>query len=98
MHDVTIVETAQHMDDGIALTNIAQELVAQTFTLTGPFHQSCNIDNVAHRRHNPARMHQLRQFCQSLVRHTHLTQLRVNRTKRKIRCLCLRTRQAIKKC
>ena len=97
MHDVAIVKAAQHMDDSVTLADVAQELVAQPFALTGTFHQSCNINNVAHSGHNPARMHQLSQFGESFIGHTHLSELRVNCTKRKVCRLCLSTRQTVEK-
>ena len=41
--DVAIVEAAQHVDDGVALADVAQELVAESFTFAGALHQSGNV-------------------------------------------------------
>jgi hypothetical protein len=39
MGDVVVLEAAQHVDDGIDLADIAEELVAQPFTLAGAANQ-----------------------------------------------------------
>ena len=91
MGDVLILKAAQHMDDGIRLANVAQELVAQALTLRGPFHQSGYIHYFAGGRNYPARMYQLGQFRQSLVGHRNHTHIGFYCTKRKIGCLCLGT-------
>lgn len=44
MLDVVILETAQHVHDGIDLANVAEKLVAQAFALRGTAHQTCNVD------------------------------------------------------
>ena len=37
MNDVGIVKTAENVDDGVALADIAEELVAKTLALRGTF-------------------------------------------------------------
>lgn len=79
------------MDNGVALADVAQKLVAQSFTFAGAFHQSGNIDNVAYGGHDASWMNDFGEFGQSLVRHGYLTHLGVDSTKRKVCRLCLCT-------
>ena len=41
--DVFIVKTAYHVDDGAALPDVGQKLVAQALPLGGPLHQTGNV-------------------------------------------------------
>ena len=50
MGDVVILETAQHMGDGIDLADIGEELVAQPFALRGAAHQARDVDEGDARR------------------------------------------------
>ena len=43
MLDIVILEAAQHVDDGVYLADIAQELVAKPFACAGAFHQPGNV-------------------------------------------------------
>ena len=97
MHDVAIVETPEHMDDGITLTYVGQELVAQSFTLTGTFHQSCDVHDITHGWHYTPWMHQFGQLGKTLVGHRYLSQLGIYGTKGEVGRLCLGTGQAVEK-
>ena len=44
MRDVGILEAAQHVDDGVDLADIAEELVAQPLALRRAAHQAGDID------------------------------------------------------
>ena len=44
--DVGIVEAANHMQYGIDISNVAQEFVAEAFTLGGAFYKTRNINNL----------------------------------------------------
>jgi len=44
MHHILVVETAHHVDDGIHVADVAQELVAESFSRTGAFDQAGNVD------------------------------------------------------
>ena len=46
MDDVLVLEAAHHVGDGIGLTDIGQELVAQPFALGGAGDQSGDIDKL----------------------------------------------------
>src|SRR5580658_4084192 len=47
--DVDVFETAQHLDNGVDLTDMAEKLISQTFTLACAPDQSCNIDELKDR-------------------------------------------------
>ena len=98
MDDVAVVEAAEHVDDGVALADVAQELVAQAFTLAGAFDESGNIDDVAHGGDDAARMDDFGQLGQSFVGHGYLAHLGVDGTEREVGCLCLRAGQAVEEC
>ena len=95
VNDVIVFEAAQHVDDGVALADVSQELIAQAFSLAGTLHKAGNVYNVAHSGHNATRMYQFGQSCQSLVGHGYLSHLGVDSTKRKVGCLCLSAAQAV---
>jgi hypothetical protein len=59
MYDVVVIETAEHMDDGIALADITQELIAEAFAFGGALHQSGDIYDFAGGGNNAAGMHEL---------------------------------------
>ena len=46
MNDVVIVEAAHNMDDGVALADVAQKLVAETRALAGTLDQTCNVNKL----------------------------------------------------
>ena len=96
MHDVGVVETTQNVNDSVALADVSQELVAQALAFRGTLHESGNIDNIAHGRHDATGMDEFGQLREPFVGHTHLPHLGINSTKRKIRSLGLCARQAIK--
>ena len=77
------------MNNGIALTDIAQELVAQTLTLAGAFYQSGNIDNLNGCGYYTARMNQFGQFGETLIGYCYGTNVGFNCAEREIGCLCL---------
>ena len=66
-HHIVVVETADYMDDGVALTNVAQKLVAQSLALGGTLHQTGYIYNLAGGGHNAAGVYYLCQTGESVV-------------------------------
>ena len=71
MDDVVVVKAAHHMHDGVALADVAQELVAQAGTLAGTLHQTGDV----HELHDGGGLFvglpDLGQLVQPLVRHRH---------------------------
>ena len=71
-HDVLhvgVLEAADHVHDGVHLTDVGQELVAQPLTFAGTFDQTRDIDELDSRRHGPLRVHDLRQGIEARVGH-----------------------------
>ena len=97
MYDIAVVEAAQYVDDGVALADVAQKLITQSFTFAGAFHQSGNIDNIAYGGHDTSRMNDFGEFGQSFVGYGYLSHLGVDGTKRKVCRLCFCAGQAVEK-
>ncbi len=97
MHDVAVVEAAQHMDDGVTLAYVGQELVAQPLALAGSLDQPGDVHDVTHGGHDTARVDQFGQLGEPLVGHGHLAQLRVDGAEGEIGRLCLGAGQAVEK-
>ena len=62
MHHVVIVEAAQHMDNGVRFANIAEELVAETFTLRCAFYEACDVYDFHGGRHDAPWVYQFGEF------------------------------------
>ena len=56
MDHVGILEAAYHMDDGVHLTDIGQELVSQALALGGALYEACDIHEFDDRRSGLFRM------------------------------------------
>ena len=96
-HHIVVVEATDDMDNGVALTDVTQKLIAETLTLGRSFHQTCNVHNLTGCRNDAAGMNKLREFGKALVGHGDHTKVGFNSTKREVGCLCLSTRQAVEK-
>ena len=95
MGHVGILETAHHVDDGVDLADITQELVAEPLALRGAAHQAGDIDKGEPRRHNDGRLGERRQRIEPLIRNCDLADIRLDGTERIIRRLggsCFRQR------
>jgi len=98
MYYVGVVEATENVDDGITLSDITQELVAQTLTLRGPFHEARDIYDLTRRRHDAPRVYEFRQLIQSLIRDRNLSHLCVDGAKREVGCLRLGAGQTVEQC
>ena len=78
MDDVVIVKAAHHMHNGVALADVAQELVAQTRALTGTLHKACDIHEFHDGRGLFIGLPDLGQLVQTLVRHGHDAAVRLD--------------------
>ena len=68
MDDVAVVETAQHVQYGIGLADVGQELVAEAFALAGALHQAGDVDNVDRGRDGTLGLAEVRKGLQTFVR------------------------------
>ena len=71
MDDVVVIKAAHHMHDGIALADVAQELVAQACTLAGTLDQTGDVYKLHDGRCLFIGLPDLSQLVQPLVRHGH---------------------------
>ena len=46
VHDIIVVEATQYVQDSVCLTDISQELIAQSLAFTRSFHQSGDIHDL----------------------------------------------------
>ena len=90
MDNIVILEAADHMYDCIHFPDMAEELVPESFTPAGAFHQAGDIHKLNRCGRDLLRMVHLRQYIQPVVRNHHNTGIGLNRTEWII--LGLRTR------
>ncbi len=83
--DIVIVETTEHVEDGISLTDIREELVAETLTLGGTLHKTGYIHDLDSGGHHTARVAHLHKFIKTLIGHRDHTDVGFYRTEREIR-------------
>ncbi len=83
--DIVVVEAAHHVDDGIGLADVGQELVAEAFTLAGAGHQTGDVDEFDDGRLNPLRLDDLRQFVEARIGHFDDADVRFDGAERVVR-------------
>ena len=88
VHDILIVEAADHMDDGIGFPDVGQKLVAKPRALTGALHQTGDVHELNDRRGLFIRLIDLRQLVQPGVRHGHHAYVGVDGAERIVGALC----------
>ena len=94
---VGILEAADHMDDGVHLADIRQELVAEALALGGALYQAGDIHKLDDGRCDFLRIVQSRQLSQPRIRHRHDTHVGIDGAERIIGGFCPRFRQRVKK-
>ena len=82
MDDVVIVKAAHHMHNGVALADVAQELVAKASTLAGTLHKARDIHELHDGRGLFVGLPDLGQLVQPLVRHSHDAGVRLDGAER----------------
>ena len=97
MHHVRVIETTQHVDYGIGLTDVCQELVAETLAFRRAFNQTRDVDNLDRGGHDALRIDDSGKFVQAVVGHTDYADVWLDCTKRKVCRLRLGVRQAVEK-
>ena len=78
MDDIGVVKTADHVYDGIHLTDIGEELVAQSFAFGCAFYKSRNVHELDHGRGGFFRVINFSQLVQPYVRNRHYAYIGVN--------------------
>ena len=85
VNNVIIVKAADNVADSFCFTDVGQELVTQTFTFGGAFHQTGDIDEFHGGRQNTLWFYDFRQCIQAGIRHRYHAGVRLNCTERKVR-------------
>ena len=91
MDDIVVVKAAHYVHDGVALADVAQELVAQAGALAGALDKACNVDKFHDGRRLFVGLPNLGQLVQPRVGHRHNAGVRLNgaeRIVRRLRVLC----------
>ena len=97
MNDVFIFKATNHMNDGIYLADVAEELVAKTLAVACTLHQTGNVHKFDGGRRYLLRMIHSCQIVQTAVRHQYNARVRLNGAERVIRGLCARLCNCVKK-
>src|SRR5204863_10160210 len=90
-----IVETAEYVKDGIALTDVPEELVAETFALARPLHQAGDIDDLHRGRQDALWVHQRRGLVQAYIRYRDRTHVGFDGAEGEVGRLCLGIAQTV---
>ena len=87
MGDVAVLEAAQHMDDGVDLADIGEELVAQPLALGRAAHKSGDIDELQRGRHDFRGLADCGEHIQPFVGDRDASDIRFDRAERIVRRL-----------
>ena len=89
MHDIAVVKAAEHVQDGVGLTDVGQELVAQALALGSALHQAGDIHDLHRGRNGALGLADLRKHLQALVRNVGGTHVGVDGAEREVGALGL---------
>ena len=96
MYHVVVVEATEHMDNGVCLADVREELISEPFALACAFHQSRNIhDFNGGWDHAALWFAEFAELDKTLVRYGNHAHIGLNRTEREVRRLCLGVAQAV---
>ena len=82
VHDVFVFKTTHHVDDGVRLPNIGQELVTQSFTLAGARDQTGDVDELDDGRHHSLRLDDGGKLRHARIRHLDDADIGLDRAER----------------
>ena len=85
--DIGIIEAADDMDDGIGIADVAEELVAETFSLRRALDETRNVHELDRGGGVFLRLVHLREIVQPCVRHGDNADVRLDRAERVVRRL-----------
>ena len=78
MDDVVVVKATHHMDDGVALADVAEEFVAEACALTCALHEACDVHELHDGGGLLVGLPDLSQLVQPLVGHGHDAAVRLD--------------------
>ena len=82
MDDVLILKAADHVDNGVTLADVREELVSEALALAGALDEAGNVDEFDDCGRDFLRMVQISELFQALVRNGDDADVRVNGTER----------------
>ena len=97
MRHIVVVETAQHVDDGIGCANVAQKFVAQSFAFGGTFYKAGDVHNLHCGGDDRGRMLHFDQFGQTFIGYGDNAHIGLDSAERKVGSLCFCIAQAVEK-
>ena len=97
MGDVVIVEAAEHMQDGVTLTDVGEEFVAEAFALGRAFHKAGDIYYFNCGRYNRFRVAHLDESSQTVIGNGDDTHVGFDGAERKVGRLGLSVRKTVEK-
>ena len=71
MNDIVVLEAAHDVSDGVALADVGQEFVAQTFAFAGTGDKSGNIDEFGDGVQDALRIDDCGELGQTIIGHRH---------------------------
>ena len=77
MDDIAVVKAADHMDDGVHLADIGEELIAQSFSFGRAFDKTGDIHEFNDSRHDLCGIIHIRQYLQTGIRDRNDPHIRV---------------------
>jgi hypothetical protein len=99
MGDVVILETAQHVNDGVDFADVGQELVAEAFALRRTADEACDIDEGNPGRDDLLGAGDRRELLETRIRHGHFPGVGLDGAERIVRSLRGgRARQRVEQC
>ena len=84
VHHVAVVEAAEHMQDGVALADVGQELVAKAFAPAGSAHQAGNVHDVHRGGDGTLGLAYLGEHVQTAVGNVGASEVGLNGTEREV--------------
>jgi hypothetical protein len=69
VHDVLIFKATNDLDHCVRFSNVGEKLVAQTFTLRSPAHETSDVEKLNRRRHDLLGFNESCEWFQTFVRH-----------------------------
>jgi len=84
--DFGIIENTQHVENAVNCLNVRQESITKTLAFMSTLDKTSNIGNIQHSRYLAGRLPEVDEKIETLIRHSNLASIRINRTEREVFC------------
>ena len=98
LDDICVLEAAEYMEDCVSLPDVCEELVAESFTLAGSLHETCDVHDFYCCRNHSLRVAEALENLESLVRNVCRTYVWINCAEREVCALSLSGAHAVEQC